>query len=232
MYQLILKDKNFEIEKILSFLNQNNLSFQNFKENFGEIYSCENLDRLYNLKNKLKDYGIDTIIAKKQNYSLPHYKSIKSIELKGEKLFFTSDFKFSINLKSMKILALGIIKKKILHYNPFFKNEKNEIPQIIEANQTTKDVDFFLEIFLEKTPYRLKLKSDEITYLSPFKIDSGSFLNFKNMICTLKKFSHFATTNKTLDLFLSNKNIEYFIYEDYLYFEKELIWLKKAYGEF
>jgi len=229
MLSLILKDKKFDIENLLSFLNKTGLSESNFIENFGEIDSSENFYYLMDLKEKLKNFNINSAIIEKKEIKLPSPIQIKKIEIEGEIIKFFAEKFFSANFKDIDIIALGIIYKTIFSYNPHKENNLYEIEnKILGTNQISKDINFYLEIFL-KNNARICANSEELDYYSSLtKKEFSSYINFKNLLLDLKKFSTQAITNKTFDLFSQNKNIKYFIYTEYREFENEIIWLQRV----
>jgi len=221
MFSLILKDKKFDIENLLSFLNMIGLSETNFIKNYGEIYTSENFYSLMDLKEKLKNFDINSAIIEKKLINLPSPIQVKKIEIKGEIIKFFAEKIFSANFKDIDIIALGIIHKTFFSYNPYIENNLYEIEnKILGTNQISKNINFYLEICAN---------SEELDYSSSLtKKEFSSYINFKNLLLDLKKFSTKALTNKTFDLFSQNKNIKYFIYTEYREFENEIIWLQQV----
>ncbi|PIS46853.1 MAG: hypothetical protein COT17_06460 [Elusimicrobia bacterium CG08_land_8_20_14_0_20_51_18] len=268
MLKLILKDKNFELGEIRTFLKSLGRDPDYFIKNYGELAAGSGFTSLLELKKKASGRGFNCGIIENGFPVPPAAEKVFKPDIEGEFLRLGGEKPFSVNFSRIKLLALGFIKKEIPSCSPFRPGEPPEAEKaMLGVNRFSSDASFYLEILAEGTPAgttplygaqapshspepewtglslppitrgkgtktvttaRFVLASEETdySYLSRTgRKDPASEPNFRLFLSDLLRFSGKAKTNKTLDLFLGGKNIQYFIHEDYPGFEKELGWL-------
>ncbi len=145
----------------------------------------------------------------------------------------TKDLSLELHKKTEKLLNLG--KTKDLGKNTsFFAKATLALPKLWNergknnkpVNEKQKELIFYMDIFLNKEPLRLRLTHPNFDYsfLRKEKLYS-SIENFKLLLDKITTGVPKALKNKTTDIILNKKPLSNFIYDDLEAYEKEIIWL-------
>jgi hypothetical protein len=207
--ELILSDKNFDIAELEKILSSMDIEWSEFIKNYGVIKKSDNIEYLYELHKKFKKSFIKTAIVKSEVQNKIDFELIN--EFKNENI-----------LSEIKLLSLFPIKENVKHINPFREFKANDINLYLK-----EDVFFCLDIFSQDKRYIIDANNFNYVFLKDKSL--STLENLKKTVDFIKNKAGGFITNLTLDLFMKNKNIEYFIYEDFYCTFNEIKWLKRIY---
>jgi hypothetical protein len=207
--ELILSDKNFDIAELEKILSSIDIEWSEFIKNYGVIKKSDNIEYLYELHKKFKKSFIKTAIVKSEVQNKIDFELIN--EFKNENI-----------LSEIKLLSLFPIKENVKHINPFREFKANDINLYLK-----EDVFFCLDIFSQDKRYIIDANNFNYVFLKDKSL--STLENLKKTVDFIKNKAGGFITNLTLDLFMKNKNIEYFIYEDFYCTFNEIKWLKRIY---
>ena len=207
--ELILSDKNFDIAELEKILSSMHIEWSEFIKNYGVIKKSDNIEYLYELHKKFKKSFIKTAIVKSEVQNKIDFELIN--EFKNENI-----------LSEIKLLSLFPIKENVKHINPFREFKANDINLYLK-----EDVFFCLDIFSQDKRYIIDANNFNYVFLKDKSL--STLENLKKTVDFIKNKAGGFITNLTLDLFMKNKNIEYFIYEDFYCTFNEIKWLKRIY---
>ena len=207
--ELILSDKNFDIVELEKILSSIYIKWSEFIKNYGVIKKSDNIEYLYELHKKFKKSFIKTAIVKSEVQNKIDFELIN--EFKNENI-----------LSEIKLLSLFPIKENVKHINPFREFKANDINLYLK-----EDVFFCLDIFSQDKRYIIDANDFNYVFLKDKSL--STLENLKKTVDFIKNKAGGFITNLTLDLFMKNKNIEYFIYEDFYCTFNEIKWLKRIY---
>jgi len=216
MYSIILADKSFEIKNLERTLERLGKTRSDFMQNYGILARGLSLQKASELSDLLrKDFSIKTVCIKELNISLPLVEEVSGLSLIGNMFF---DGKEKIPIDSLKAIALFQLKVWGKNNSPFYyRNNFLDSVRKIEKS-------IFAQFYFKNK--RIMINSENFDYSTIIKyLENSCQSNLKKLIKTIIEIKP-SLTNKTLDLFLLNKDIEYFTYEDSVFFDRELIWLK------
>lgn len=220
-YELVL-DYNFNVKNLIDYFNNSNTDISEFLLNYGILKISENINELYEFKNKLfKDYNLNTLIIKKEEITHPEIVYVDKIKIQTNCLEFesTNINKYELSLDEIKAVFLYIVKNPNLHIPPF---------KYIETLDDLFVYDPYIYINIYNGNKLFSLNQGNII----FKSNNTNIPVYRTTTENVNSILKFITNlnpviNKTLELyFKKSPYVKYFVYK---YFPelKEFIWLKK-----
>ncbi|GAB4032272.1 MAG: hypothetical protein Fur0012_10640 [Elusimicrobiota bacterium] len=216
MYSVILSDKSFEIEALDAALKKAGGNRVSFMRDYGIIAQKPSLEEASAFSELcLREFSIKAVCNTRFQYPLGELRQVNGFSLKGTDIYHGN---LRVTLSGLESIALCPVRTWERNSSIFSIKQKP-----FDFISKTKN-SLFLQLCFDRT--RLLVEAENFDYSLVLK--SPSFVcedNLKRLIMDLTEISS-AATNKTLDLFLANKNIEYFLYEDIQDSDREIMWLK------
>lgn len=216
MYSIILADKSFEIKNLQRTLERLGKTRSDFMQNYGILSKNSSLKKASELSDLLKkEFSIKTACVKELNKNLPFVEEVSGLSLNGNMFF---DAKERIPIDSLRAIAIFQSKTWEKNESSFYHRDS-----FLDSVRKSKK-NLFAQFYFQNK--RIMINAENFDYSTIMRtFENSCENNLRNLIKTILEIKP-SLTNKTLDLFLSNKDIEYFIYEDSIYFDRELIWLE------
>ncbi len=220
MFKIILKNKNFSSDSLSKALEKTGKSRKDFLKNYGIIFESAGLKEASSFSRTLfNDFQIETFVTDlyyplcKQPVEPDFFRLNSAVISNSKKEFPVSRLKAGV-LASCRIFAADL--------SPF------KLKVNFEKNVSQNAVSFF--ILLDFGSEILLLRPENLDYSAIFNEPSPSSMdNFRRLLCRLYEMNP-AVWNKTADLFVVRKDIQYFTYEDLHDALKELSWVKVING--
>ncbi|MEW5951997.1 MAG: hypothetical protein AB1637_08955 [Elusimicrobiota bacterium] len=216
-FRVLLKDKNFSDDVLENILHSAQKRKKDFLENYGVLFETKKIETAANFaKNILNDFSVKTFTEEYRFEPLPQVKKAVFFKLKGNGVFDGEKNHRLENIKAAVFAAQRGYKQTIADFKTADKLE----------DLISKDSPSFF-ILLNFGKEIIRLDPDNIDYCAIFQdLSPSSQDNFFKLFSILYRINP-SIWNKTADLFISHKNIQYFVYEDSSFALKELLWLTK-----
>lgn len=216
MYSVILSGKSFDTEALDAALKEAGRDRASFMRDYGIIAVKPSIKEAAEFSEFcLKKFSIKSVCSTRFQIKLPPIRPLSGFSIKGSDIY---DGNLKLPLSGLESIVLCYVrsweKNSSLFYikqNPFnfiSKTGRDLFLQLCFAKQR-------LLLDAQNFDYSLLLESPHLT----------SEQNLRRLISDILEIKP-AASNKTLDLFLANKKIEYFLYEDIEDADREIMWLK------
>ncbi|MCG2724672.1 MAG: hypothetical protein L6420_00215 [Elusimicrobia bacterium] len=245
-YSVILKNSDEERLKIQNFLKdyysfdeEKTLAF--LKQSPGFLSENKTIEKAEEIYKKAKEKNLQTLIINDKDIPQPPKPlSLEKMEIKTSGFFYIAkSIKEYLSFEKINMIATGIISEECPETSTnnlsftlqeiiekLLNIKKTEDSASVAKVNTRKELIFYMDIFLSESPYRLRIKHDNLDYSFLEKEKSYSSLeNFKILLNKFAALSLKAIKNKTTNAILNKEPLSSFIYDSIDSYEKEIIWL-------
>jgi hypothetical protein len=244
-YSVILKNHDEKRLKITAFLknyysldDEEVLAF--LKNSPGFLIENKTIEKAEEVYKKAQEQNLQTLIIDDKNIpQLPTPISFMETEIKTSGFFYINkSLKEYVDFEDINMITTGIINTDIpetstedlsleLHKKTAkLLNLEKTKDSISDTKLKEKELIFYMDIFLNKEPLRLRLTHPNFDYsfLGKEKLYS-SIENFKLLLDAITTGAPKALKNKTTDIILKKEPLSNFIYDSPDAYEKEILWL-------